>query len=107
MNITKIDSNESFHLLETTGRVQTATIRLNQSEFTCEEFNTHPQCDQVVLLLEGELVAEVGAEKAMLHKGESLVIAAGVQHRLSNQSGGPAFAFTCYAPPAYKTDDPA
>ena len=107
MNIANIDeSADEFHLLETTGRTQTATIRLAAGSTTSEEPSVHPHSDQVVLVLEGEIVAEVGDERAALKVHDSLVIPAGVKHRLINEGGGTAFAFTVYGPPAYPTDDP-
>jgi putative monooxygenase len=99
-------SAEDFHILQTTGRTQTATITLKPGEVTSEGFNRHPHSDQTVVFLEGELVAEVGREQDVLRKGQSLIIPAGVDHRLRNSAGETAFAFTIYAPPAYKTDDP-
>jgi len=108
MNISNFrQSSESFQLLETTGRTQTATLSLQSGESTSEGWSHHPHSDQTVVLLNGELIAEVGDERSVLHSGESLIIPAGVQHRLSNEAGEPAFAFTVYAPPAYQTDDPS
>lgn len=107
MNIANIrESAEEFHLLETTGRTQTATMRLGPGAATSDDPNVHPQSDQVVLILEGELMAEVGDERTSLAKDQSLVIPAGVKHRFINEGQGEAFAFTVYGPPAYPTDDP-
>jgi mannose-6-phosphate isomerase-like protein (cupin superfamily) len=89
MNIANIRESEAdFHLLETTGRTQTATMRLKQGEATGDELEAHPHSDQTVVVLEG------------------LIIPAGVKHRFRNEAAEPAFAFTVYAPPAYQTDDP-
>jgi mannose-6-phosphate isomerase-like protein (cupin superfamily) len=107
MNIANIrESRDDFHILETTGRTQTATMRLDQGQATGEDMEAHPHSDQTVVMLEGELVAEVGEERNTLRSGQSLIIPAGVKHRFRNEGSGPAFAFTVYAPPAYQTDDP-
>ena len=107
MNIASIhESAEDFHLLETTGRTQTATMTLKAGDSTGDEKNTHPHSDQTVLVLEGELEAEVGIERETLRKGQSLIIPASVPHRFTNRGKETAFAFTVYAPPAYQTDDP-
>jgi len=107
MNISNFrGSSESFHLIQTTGRTQTASISLQSGEATSDEMNSHPHSDQTVVLLDGELVAEVGGERTVLRSGESLIIPAGVKHRLRNEAKSTAFAFTVYAPPAYQTDDP-
>ena len=67
MNIADIsESPEEFHLLETTGRTQTATMTLKPGAATSDELEVHPHSDQVVLILEGELVAEVGDERTTL-----------------------------------------
>src|SRR5918993_39991 len=100
MNIANIrESREDFHILETTGRTQTATMRLDQGQATGESLEAHPHSDQTVVVLEGEFVAEVGEESDTLRQGQSLIVPAGVKHRFRNDGGKPAFAFTVYAPP--------
>lgn len=107
MNIANIRESESdFHILETTGRTQTATMRLKNGETTSDDLEAHPHSDQTVVVLEGEFVAEVGEERSTVRQGQSLIIPAGVKHRFRNDGAQPAFAFTVYAPPAYQTDDP-
>lgn len=107
MNIADIHtSEEDFRLLQTTGRTQTASIKLASGEATSEGFSRHPHSDQTVVVLAGELVAEVGLEHEVLREGQCLIIPAGVEHRLRNDTEQQAFAFTVYAPPAYETDDP-
>lgn len=107
MNIANIhESSEEFHLLETTGRTQTGTMRLAPGAATSEKAETHPHSDQVVLVLEGALMAEIGDERGTITRGQSVVIPAAVPHRFINEGGERAFAFTVYGPPAYQTDDP-
>lgn len=107
MNVVNIgDSAEEFHLLVTTGRSQTATMKLAPGAATSDELNTHPHSDQVVLILEGEVVAEIGDERATLGVNQCVTVPAGVKHRFINEGASPAFAFTVYGPPAYPTDDP-
>jgi quercetin dioxygenase-like cupin family protein len=107
MNIANIkESDADFHILETTGRTQTATMRLKHGEATSDKAESHPHSDQTVVVLEGKFVAEVNGEKTTLREGQSLIIPAGTKHRFSNDADEPAFAFTVYAPPAYQTDDP-
>lgn len=107
MNIANIrESAEEFHLLITTGRSQTATMTLAPGAATSDEPNVHPHSDQVVLILEGEVLAEVGEERTTLGKDQCVTIPAGMPHRFINEASGTAFAFTVYGPPAYQTDDP-
>lgn len=106
MIIRKIDeSPEAFHLLERTCRAQTASISLRCGEVTSDDFNAHPHSDQIVLVLEGEILAEVGGEREVLRSRESIIIPAGVKHRLRNQAWKRALAFTVYSPPAYPAGD--
>ena len=107
MNIANIrESDRDFHILETTGRTQTATMRLKSGETTSDRLEAHPHSDQTIVVLEGEFVAEVGEESGTLRMGQSLIIPAGVKHRFRNDGNNSALAFTVYAPPAYQTDDP-
>lgn len=107
MNIASIrESGEEFHLLETTGRTQTATMTLKPGAATSDELEVHPHSDQVVLMIEGTLIAEAGDERATLGPDQSIIIPAGVKHRFVNEAKETAFAFTVYGPPAYQTDDP-
>ena len=107
MNTANIrESAEEFHLLITTGRSQTATMTLPPGTATSDEPNVHPHSDQVVLILEGVLLAEVGEERATLSKDQCVTVPAGVPHRFINEGRRDAFAFTVYGPPAYPTDDP-
>lgn len=107
MNTSSIrESTEEFHLLVTTGRTQTATMTLVAGASTSDEPNTHPHSDQVVLILEGEVRAEIGEERTTLSKDQCVTVPAGVPHRFINEGRKTAFAFTVYGPPAYPTDDP-
>jgi mannose-6-phosphate isomerase-like protein (cupin superfamily) len=107
MNLTNVyESSEEFHLLETTGRTQTATMTLGPGKATSDRFEAHPHSDQTVLVLEGELIAEVGGERSKVMTGQSVIVPAAVKHRFVNEGENTAFAFTIYAPPAYQTDDP-
>jgi len=101
-----VRGEESFLLLETTGRTQTATMVLRPREASSEEMEAHPHSDQVLLVLEGEVVAEVGGERQTLAAGECVNVPAAVKHRFVNESGAPVRAFTVYGPPAYETSDP-
>jgi mannose-6-phosphate isomerase-like protein (cupin superfamily) len=107
MNVADIrQSSDEFHLLETTGRSQTATMTLTPSAATSSTLEAHPHSDQVVLVLEGEVTAEVGGERTTLKRDQSIIIPAAVKHRFVNEGRETVFAFTVYGPPAYKTDDP-
>lgn len=102
MNVGAIHaSHEELHFLETTPLSQTATITIRPGNASSAELEAHPISDQTVVVLEGELVAEVDGESEILHPGESLIIPAGKMHRLYNDVADTAVAFTVFAPPAY------
>jgi mannose-6-phosphate isomerase-like protein (cupin superfamily) len=72
MNIRNIDeSSEAFHLLERTDRTQTATITLGSGQVTSDDFNAHPHSDQTVLVLQGEVIAEVGGDARFYAPGKA------------------------------------
>jgi mannose-6-phosphate isomerase-like protein (cupin superfamily) len=94
-------SYEEFRILQTRHHSQTAVIRLEKGKATGNEPQSHNASEQIVLVLEGEFFAEIGDESKVVTKGESLVIGAGVKHKLSNRGEDVALAFTVYAPPVY------
>ncbi|GEP45611.1 cupin domain-containing protein [Brevifollis gellanilyticus] len=108
MNISNIrESSEDFHLLETTGRTQSATMTLKPGEASSDQLEVHPHSDQVLLVLEGEVVAEVDGERQVMQKGDCITIPADVRHRFINEGHETVFTFTVYGPPAYETGDPS
>jgi mannose-6-phosphate isomerase-like protein (cupin superfamily) len=58
-----------------------------------------PHSDQVVLILEGEVIAELGGERMTLKRGQNIIIPAAVNHRFVNEGQEAVFAFTVYRPP--------
>ena len=66
-----------------------------------EEMNVHEKSDQTLLLLEGELWAEVGKENRKMSKGDSCIVSAGTPHRFENRGKGRAVTFNVYSPPEY------
>ncbi len=94
------DAAGEFTILQTRHHSQTAVIRLEPGGATGGKGN-HPHSEQVVLVIEGEITAEVGDDTRVLGQGTSLVIGEGVKHRLSNQGTTAAVAYTVYAPPVY------
>jgi mannose-6-phosphate isomerase-like protein (cupin superfamily) len=68
---------------------------------TGEKAEAHEKSDQVLLMLEGELIGEIGDERPRLKKGDVIVIEAGTRHRFANASETNAVTFNVYSPPAY------
>ena len=106
MNVASLQqSSKSFAVLQTTDRSQTALMTLAHGESTSEKPNVHSKSDQVVLLLEGELIAEIADEKRQLHKGDIVIVPAGTPHKFINATSAQARAFSVYAPAAYPADE--
>jgi mannose-6-phosphate isomerase-like protein (cupin superfamily) len=102
MNVENIRSaTEWFQVLQTTERTQTAMMSLEPGAATGEKAEAHAKSDQVLLMMEGELIGEVGDERPRLSKGDVIVIEAGTKHRFANASSKTAVTFNVYSPPAY------
>lgn len=97
-------AQEWFEVLQTTERSQTAVMNLGPGEASGDDPESHAGSDQVLLVLEGEVFAEVGEEKAKLRKGDVVIVPADTPHRFANQSDKTASTFSVYAPPAYPPD---
>lgn len=95
------DSRSFFRVLQTGPQTQTALMTLKPGEASGEKSNEHPRSDQVLLVLEGEILAEIGDETELLEKGDVVIVRAGVAHRFSNESQASVSTFNVYGPPAY------
>ena len=95
------DVRKGFEVLQTSKRTQTAVMILNPGEHSSEEMNIHQKSDQIVLVLEGEILAEVGGEERVIPKGGTCIVTAGTPHRLGNRGKGRAVTFNVYSPPEY------
>jgi mannose-6-phosphate isomerase-like protein (cupin superfamily) len=96
---------EWFEVLQTMERTQTAVMILTSGGHSSEEMNVHEKSDQVLLLLEGDVYAEVGGKKSQMHKGDTCIIPAGTPHRFENRGKDRAVTFNVYSPPEYPADE--
>ncbi len=94
-------SKGGFSVLQTSDTSQTAVMTLEPGEWSGDKANEHPDSEPVLLVLEGEVVAEIGDDRSTLAKGDAVIVPRGVKHRFGNQSGDKAVTFNVYAPPAY------
>ncbi len=102
MNTANIrESHDDFRVLQTTEHTQTASMRLKPGEATSDEPSTHEHSEQTVLVLEGEVVAEIDKEQQTLRAGQIVIVPPKTRHRFVNHGKTEVFAFTTYAPPAY------
>jgi mannose-6-phosphate isomerase-like protein (cupin superfamily) len=95
------DTRNGFEVLRTTGRSQTAVMLLAAGESSSEEMSVHQKSDQVLLVVEGEVVADVAGEKRTMRKGDVCTVPAGAPHRFKNHGKSRVATFNVYAPPAY------
>ena len=102
MNVTNIQDAESwFQVLHTTKQSQSAVMTLKPHGESSEDMNVHEKSDQVVLIVEGEIEAEIGGKKRKLKEGDTCIIPAGTPHRLTNPGAKKALTFNVYTPPEY------
>jgi mannose-6-phosphate isomerase-like protein (cupin superfamily) len=90
-----------FEVFETRELSQVAAMMLEPGESTSEEPSTHRRSEQIVLIVEGELSAEIGTDMARLNRGDIVIVPKSTPHKFTNTGRERALAFTAYAPPAY------
>ena len=95
------DAKSWFQVLQTSRKSQIATMTLAPGKSSGPKGNEHPRSEQVLFVVEGEILAELGDERTMLRKGDAVIVPAGLPHRFTNHGGSPAVTFNVYAPPAY------
>jgi mannose-6-phosphate isomerase-like protein (cupin superfamily) len=94
-----------FEVLQTTPRSQTAVMKLGPGQASGEEPETHEASDQVLLLVEGELSAEIAGARLRMKAGDVVVIAPGIKHKFVNHGHERAVTFSVYSPPEYPPDE--
>jgi|GEM_PF-633216 len=105
MKLTHIfQAGTGFKVLETTERSQTGLLTLESGESSSETPSTHAESDQVLVLLEGELTAEIGEESAGMKKGDAVLVPARTPHKFTNSGRERAVTFSVYAGPAFPPD---
>lgn len=105
MNIRNInEASEWFEVLQTSAQAQTAVMTLKPGGASGRNKNAHQKSTQVLIVLEGEVQAEVDDEKRSLGKGDIVIVPAGVKHRFANHGEEVAVTLSVYAPPEYPPD---
>lgn len=90
-----------WQVLHTTDRSQVAIMNLAPGEASSGMPSVHPEEDQLLYLIDGELEAEIGSERHRLHSGQLAVVPANTPHRFVNTGSTPARTLNIYTPPAY------
>ncbi len=102
MNVKNIrDASDWFDVLQTTKRTQIAMMTLKPGKSSGSEPEGHKKSDQVLLVLEGEVEAEIGDDTITMRKGDFVVIPAGTKHKFTNRSSADVVTFNTYSPPEY------
>ena len=102
MSVLNVRESQSwFSVLQTGELTQTAVMSIGPGEESGPKENEHPQSEQVLYVIEGELQAEIGERSFTMRAGDSTIVRREVPHRLRNRSRQPALTFNVYSPPAY------
>ena len=102
MNIQNASEGQGwFTILETSDRTQTAVMTLAPGKSSGDEPEAHKSSDQVLIVLKGEVEANVEGETKILRQYDSVLIPAGRKHKFTNKSGDPCVTFNTYSPPEY------
>ena len=99
------EDGEWFHVLLTSKKSQVATMTLAPGKASGPKGNEHPKSEQVLFVVEGEVLAEIGDEKQTLRKGDVVIVPAGADHRFVNHGASTVVTLNVYAPPAYDADE--
>jgi mannose-6-phosphate isomerase-like protein (cupin superfamily) len=94
-----------FQVLQTGAHSQTAVMTLKAGGQSSEEENVHQKSDQVLLVVEGEVRAEVAGKKYHLRTGDVCLVPAGTKHRFENAGQESALTFNVYSPPEYAPNE--
>jgi mannose-6-phosphate isomerase-like protein (cupin superfamily) len=106
MNVSNIyRTKEWFEVLQTTGQSQTAVMRLEPNQPTGKKAESHKRSQQLLLLIQGSLLAELDGENRTLQAGDVVIIPPGVKHKFINPGTKTAVTFNVYCPPEYPPDE--
>lgn len=95
------EATEWFEVLQTGERSQTAIMTLQPGQASGKEMEKHKTCEQVLLVLEGEVVGYFPDHRKTLSRGDVVLIPAGFPHKFVNESSLPVSTFNTYSPPEY------
>jgi len=102
MNVKNVGETKGwFSVLQTEERTQTAVMTLKPGRSSGEEPEAHKNSTQVLLVLKGEVVAQLEGNRKALSEGDVIVIPAGVKHKFTNKGRNDCVTFNTYSPPEY------
>jgi mannose-6-phosphate isomerase-like protein (cupin superfamily) len=95
---------KSFEVLKTSKRSQVAVMKLGSGQSTGEMPEAHKNSDQVLLVIEGQLSAEIDGKRSLMKTGDFVSIPPRTRHKFTNKADRPAITFNVYSPPEYPPD---
>ncbi len=96
------DRHNWFEVLQTVDGLQTAVMDLDPGGGESgTKGNEHARSEQVLLVISGEVEAEIGDETRTLLTGDCVIVPRGAPHRFTNKTDRLARTFNVYQPPAY------
>jgi mannose-6-phosphate isomerase-like protein (cupin superfamily) len=102
MSVSNVHETESwFSVLQTAELSQSALMAIGPGEASGPKENEHPQSEQVLYVIEGELCAEIGDRSFIMRAGDSTIVRRDVPHRFTNRTPRPVLTLNVYTPPAY------
>ena len=102
MNIKNIEkARDWFSVLQTSRKTQTAVMTLGPGQSSGEKSEAHEKSEQVLIVLKGEVSAEVEGRTKTLKKHDVILIPAGTKHKFTNKSRETCVTFNTYSPPEY------
>lgn len=94
------EKNEFFrNVLFTTDKTQLVVMSLEPREDIGLEVHDG---DQILFIVEGKGVAELGGVEQKVEEDSVIVVPAGTNHNITNTDDEPMKLFTIYAPPQHK-----
>jgi len=74
MNLSNINrATEWFQVLQTTDRSQAAVMRLDPGRATGKHAESHEESEQLLLLIQGVIAAEIGSERFTMDVGDMVI----------------------------------
>ena len=90
-----------FEVLKTTKRSQVAVMKLGARAVHRRGTGGSQEEHQVLLVIEGQLSAEIDGKRFLMKVGDFLSIPPRTKHKFTNRSDRPAVTFNVYSPPEY------
>lgn len=76
-------------------------MTLEPGEASSERPSIHRESDQALVVLQGEVTAEVAEQTTTLQTSDAVLVPAETPHTFSNRGAERAITFSVYAGPAY------